>query len=275
MEIGLTTSTEFDTTHPNYERWKRAREISLERGKFVQAVISNFTNCRNLKILDIGSGEGATVKVLAVDNFVISIEKNPTRLKKQFNTSAKFLILGDALDIPLKKNTFDVIILQDCIEHLNFVEKFVEQLYPLLNEDGIIYLSTPNKYSILNIISDPHWGLPIVSLLSREKIKGYFLRHFRKKDFLRDDIAELFSLRELEDTFGQQFNLILNTKFAVKELLDGNKGLIWSNFHIKLLNLITKSRLKKLLIKITNDRKGNINKFLTPTFYLILKKKLH
>jgi len=274
MEIVLATSSEFDKTHPNYERWKKAREISFERGRFVKSVLSNFIECENLRIMDIGSGEGGTAKVLAENNFVVSIEKKPGRIIKQINTNLKLIILGDAVNLPIKEKTFDVIILQDCIEHLRIKNNFFEQLHRLLKNNGIIYLSTPNKYSILNMISDPHWGLPIVSLLSREKIKKYFLKNFRKKDYLRDDIAELFSLSELQKSFGFKFELILNTKFATKELLNGNKGLIWSAFHLKILSLIHKLRLERYLIKIANDNKGMLNRFVSPTFYLILKKKM-
>ena len=273
MEVGLTTSSEFDKTHPNYERWRRAREISIERGKFVKSVLSKFIDCKNLKILDIGSGQGGTAKIFAENNFVVSIEKNHGRLLQQINTSKKLLILGDAVNLSLKKKTFDIIILQDCIEHLKIKKNFFEQLHQLLDDNGIIYLSTPNKYSLVNIISDPHWGLPIVSLFNRKNIKRYFLKHFRKRDFLREDIAELFSLHELENLSGGKFELILNTRFALKELLRGNKGLIWSDFHLILLRAAKKIRLEKFLIQIANDSRGVLNKFITPTFYLILIKK--
>jgi 2-polyprenyl-3-methyl-5-hydroxy-6-metoxy-1,4-benzoquinol methylase len=273
MEAELINAVEFDKAHPNYERWKRAREVSIERGKFVKSVVSNFTDCKNLKILDIGSGEGVTVKVFSEDNFVVSVEKNPFRLKKQAGYSRANLIISDAFNLPLRKENFDLIILQDCLEHLKFEKKLVEQLHQLLDKTGIIYLSTPNKYSILNIIADPHWGLPMLSLLKRKSIKKYFLKYFRKKDYLRDDIAELFSLIELRRIFSQNFEINLNTKFATAELLNENKGLVWSNFHFKLLALIKKLRLKNLLLRIVNDRNGFVNKIITPTFYLVLTKK--
>ena len=272
MEVELTASTEFDRTHPNYERWKRAREISLERGKFVKTVVSGLVDCENLKVLDIGSGEGGTVNILSKDNFVVSLERNERRLKKQINLHSTHLVSGDAISLPFKQIKFDVIILQDCIEHLNLKNDFVDQLNQLLNENGIIYISTPNRNSIFNIISDPHWGLPIVSLLCREKIKKYFLKYFRKKDFLRSDIAELSSLQELDKIFGQKFKFYLNTKHAITELMNGNKGLVWSNFHLRLLKLAKKLHVERAIIKIANDRRGILNKFFTSTFYLILKK---
>ena len=76
MEVAEKQIPWLDEKHPNYERWKRAREISIERGKFVMSIISKVRECQNLKILDIGSGEGGTSKVLSEDNIVTSFAMN-------------------------------------------------------------------------------------------------------------------------------------------------------------------------------------------------------
>jgi hypothetical protein len=52
----------------------------------------------------------------------------------------------------------------------------------------------------------------------------------------------------------------------------GDKGIVWSSFHLNMIKLIKYFKLDFLLIKISNDKIGFINKFLTPTFYLTLKK---
>ena len=273
MEVELATGTEYDKTHPNYERWKRARELSRERGNFVRSLISEFIECKNLRVLDIGSGLGTTAEVFANDNLVFSLERNKERLKKQIDSGSMLLISGDAKALPFSQNKFDLIILQDCIEHFDSKEYLASQLYYLLTENGIIYISTPNRFSILNILSDPHWGMPLVSLFKRDQIKNYFLKYFRKNDFKRNDIAELYSLTELINLFQQKFMLILNTRFASAELMNGNKGLVWSNFHLNLVKLLHKLKLDRLLIRTVNDKPGFINKFITPTFYLVLKKK--
>jgi len=139
-------------------------------------------------------------------------------------------------------------------------------------EKWAIYLSTPNKLSIFNFFSDPHFGLPIVSVLKRQSIKKYFLKYFRKDDYNRDDIAQLLSLKELIKLFQKDFEISLNTKFSVKELFNGNKGIVWSNFHLKFITLCKLTKLDTLLIKIANDKIGVLNKYFTPTFYIILKK---
>ena len=167
----------------------------------------------------------------------------------------------------------DIVILQDVIEHLPEKDNFPETIHHLLKDEGIVYLSTPNKFSIFNFLSDPHWGVPVISILSRKKIKKYFLRYFRKSEVTRKDIAELNSLNDLYKLFDEKFKLQLYTKYSVKELFNGNKGIVWSNFHLRLVRMITFFKLNKILIKITNDKPGLLNRFFTPTFYLILKKK--
>jgi len=274
MEVTENQLPWLDERHPNFSRWERAREISIERGKFVKSILGKVVACNNLKILDLGSGEGGTSKVLSENNNVISFEISKERLRRQSESAQNIKRLcGSALDLPFNKNSFDVIILQDVIEHLAKKDKVSEEIYHLLKKNGVVYLSTPNKTSVINFISDPHWGVPVISILSRKKIKKYFLRYFRKSEVTRKDIAELNSLNDLYKLFDEKFESKLFTKHSVKELFNGNKGIVWSNFHLRLVRMITFFRLNKILIKITNDKPGLLNRFFTPTFYLILKKK--
>jgi SAM-dependent methyltransferase len=262
-----------DESHPNYERWKRAREISLDRGRFVLSVIEKKISCENLTILDLGSGQGGTAKVLSKKNKVISLDLNLLRLKIQEDSANTIQrVNGDALNIPFRPASFDLIILQDVIEHVVDSKLLMENLYGLLKEKGLIYLSTPNKFSLFNIISDPHWGLPLLSLFSRESIRKYFLKNFRNSEYERKDIAQLLSLNELTALLGNRFKFTLFTSYAVEELLKGNKGIIWSDFHLALLKLIKIFRFDQLLLGIVNDKTGFMNKFLTPTFYSLLEK---
>ena len=274
MEIKETIkATWLDENHPNYERWKRARDISQERGKFVRSIIEKKIKCENLLILDLGSGQGGTAKILSEKNTVISIDLNILRLKSQEDLKDNIQrINGDALNVPLKQGTFDLIILQDVIEHVADPEKLITTLNLLLKENGILYLSTPNKLSFLNIISDPHWGFPFVSLLKRENIKKYFLQYLRKSEIGRNDIAQLYSLSELSKLFQDKFNFTLYTNYSVEELLRGNIGIIWSDFHLAILKIIKFLKFDQLIIGIANDKPGLVNKYITPTFYFLLEK---
>jgi len=260
--------------HPNYKRWKRARKLSIARGSFVKSIIEKTITPEGIKVLDIGSGEGGTAKVLSENNFVVSSDLSKTRLQRQQQFNLTFArVCCNINSLPFKKASFNLIILQDVIEHLQNANNLPDKLYSLLEHDGVIYLSTPNRFSLFNIISDPHWGLPLLSLFRRKTIKRYFLTLFRKDDVIRNDVAELFSLHKIEKLFSQKFELKLFTNHSVSELFNGNEGIVWSDFHIKLIRILRNLKLDKLVKKIANDKKGFINNFFTPTFYLILKKK--
>ena len=274
MEVAEKQIPWLDEKHPNYERWKRAREISIERGKFVLSIISKVRNCQKLKILDIGSGEGGTSEVLFRDNIVISIDMNKIKLLRQQNSFSNFnLICGSSSSLPFKNNSLDLIILQDVLEHLDSREKLINNIYNLLNDNGMIYLSTPNKFSVINIIADPHWGVPLVSLLKRDSIRKYFLNYFRKSEMNRKDIAELLSLKNIYELFADKFELQLFTMHSVNELFKGNKGIVWSDFHLKLLHILKKVKFDKAITTLANNRMGFINRFFTPTFYMVFIKK--
>jgi SAM-dependent methyltransferase len=273
MEVEKVIQREYNPAHPNYERWQKARDLSDDRAKFVDCVLSSELDANGLKILDVGAGEGSTSKILSKNNFVVSLEPKRERIKKIEKTNSLKPIIAEGLRLPFQSSSFDLIILQDVIEHLNINKEFVDDLDHLLKKNGIIYLSTPNRLSIINIISDPHWGLPFLSLFNKSQINNYFLKNFRKSDYNRNDIAELISLKDLFDLFSKNFSIKIYTRFSANYLLNGGKGLVWSKFHLLLVKAVNSLSLKKLLIRIANDKPGLLNKFFTPTFYIILKKK--
>lgn len=291
-----------DEKHPNYERWKRGRDLSIERGNLVKSIVHQIIISDNLNILDIGSGEGGTAYVLSEKNSVVSLDINPIRLRRQkltqvyshgvkskVNGSGETLsaakissqsqisgiikVNGSALVLPFADGSFDVIILQDVIEHIEHTEIIVKEIKRVLKPQGVLYLSTPNKFSVFNIISDPHWGMPFLSLLNRQNIKSFYLKRFRKTEMKRSDIAELLSLNDLLRFFSNCFHLRLFTTYTVKELLNGNRGIVWSDFHLSLIRIIKKIRIDRVLISAANDKPGFINKYFTPTFYMVLIKQ--
>ncbi|RPI64791.1 MAG: class I SAM-dependent methyltransferase [Ignavibacteriales bacterium] len=300
MEVKEINPAWLDESHPNFNRWKRAREVSIERGKFVSSIINQQLDTKDLSVLDLGSGEGGTSKVFSENNFIVSFDLSLIRLQRQIssviskegfypteksstNNKTRFLssfemtepelVNGSALQLPFTNNSFDLIIIQDVIEHLTDMNGFYSEVKRVLKNKGTIYLSTPNKLSVFNFLSDPHFGLPVLSLLKRQSIKKYFLKQFRKDDYNRPDIAQLLSLNELLNLFNSDYEISLYTKFSVQELFNGNKGMVWSDFHLKLITFCKLIKIDWLIIKLSNDKIGIINKYFTPTFYFTLCKK--
>ncbi len=262
-----------DPHHPNFEKWRRSRSLSEERGKLVKEILSKSLILENLRILDLGSGEGGTAKVFSEANKVVSLDLSLLRLQRQSEYGNKISrVNADALFLPFKKNSFDLVIIQDVIEHVANPLELISLVHSTIKEGGSVYLSTPNKLSFINFISDPHFGLPVISLLRREDIRKYFLKFFRKKDYPRKDIAQLLSLTELESLFQNKFKFNLQTKQVVKKLIEGNKGIVWSSFHLSMIRALKKIGLGRALLKISDNNLGIVNKYFTPTYYFILKK---
>lgn len=274
MEITKALPAWLDKTHPNFLRWERARNISLERGKFVKQILELDNNLINLNILDLGSGEGGTTKILSENNFVVSLDINFTRLTRQKeNYNLKKSLQADATILPFADLTFDLIIIQDVIEHIEQLNKLCKEIIRVLKNNGSVYLSTPNRLSIINFLSDPHWGAPFVSILSRNLIKNFFIKFFRKTERHRKDIPQLLTLNKILKLFSDKFEIKIMTDFSVDELFKENKGIIWSDFHLKLINTLKSIKADRIIRRISNNNFGFVNKYLTPTFYLLMKKK--
>jgi SAM-dependent methyltransferase len=271
MEINSENIVWMNPEHPNYERWARGRKLAKARAEVVKRIISPDEPIENLNILDLGSGEGGTSSLFAESNKVFSYDLSMFRLVHQRQSNPDYALINNNDEhLPFRDSSFDIIILQDVIEHIERRELLIEELSRVLNNDGIIYLSTPNRYSLFNIISDPHWGIPLLCLFKRHIIHKYFLRFLRKEDSGRKDDAELLSLRELRELLGS-FRFRLNTKEIIKLLPQNSDGILWSRFHLLLYNLIKKSGLLLILEKLSNNRCGIINNLFTPTFYITLK----
>jgi len=98
-------SEEYNPEHPNYERWQKARDLSDHRAKFVESVLSAEVVTRGLKILDVGAGEGNTSKLLAKNNFIVSLEPKPERIERIEKTDTLSPVIGDSLNFHLKFRT--------------------------------------------------------------------------------------------------------------------------------------------------------------------------
>ena len=259
--------------HPNYNRWKRGREIAVHRAAFLRSILENEVNLTGKVILDIGSGIGGTASVLSDSNICVSLDISFPKLLSQDEKPLLHKVCADGRFLPFKPGTFDVIILQDVIEHIDHAEIVIKEVFQALKEGGIIYISSPNKFSSVNILSDPHWGLPLISLLGRKAIKKYVLPILRKSERHRNDFAALYSIRTILNFISDQGTARLWTKYATSELFNGNKGIIWSDFHLKFVKAIRFFGFHHLYLKIVNDKFGLITWIYTPTFYITVKKQ--
>jgi 2-polyprenyl-3-methyl-5-hydroxy-6-metoxy-1,4-benzoquinol methylase len=106
------------------------------------------------KALDVGSGPGILLKHLNLKKWITTVIDKSEKNIKIAELFTKESYVGDAnkiLELLIKKNmNFDLIIALELIEHLTKTKGKVllENIKNLLNKNGVLIISTPNKLSL-------------------------------------------------------------------------------------------------------------------------------
>jgi ubiquinone/menaquinone biosynthesis C-methylase UbiE len=130
-----------------------------ERHRIFPAI---FENRNHRKILDIAAGVGVVGKRI-LDNYkvpdskfeVVCNDVSPTCLrilKKAGLRTTSFNIDDEKEAFPIPDKTFDAIIALATIEHVIYIDHFLEEVYRILEPDGYLYLSAPNYSGLLYLL---------------------------------------------------------------------------------------------------------------------------
>lgn len=112
--------------------------------------LKQYTKGKN--ILEIGIGNGAFIATaLEMDYNIECIEIEEYLAQKISNLLDHNIICCDFLDLPENKK-YDIISMGDVIEHLDNPKKGLKKVYNLLNEYGVLWISTPNYKSAFNTL---------------------------------------------------------------------------------------------------------------------------
>ena len=168
----------------------------------IMSILSEFKNLSQSKILDIGCGNGIIAS--KIGNFskgVIGVDVEDRRVIKE---GYKFQLIKDE-KLSFKDNSFDIVISNQVIEHVNCQNDHVKEIYRVLRNEGVCYLATPNRYWPI----EPHYYLPFLGILPN-KFANFYLRIFINKDY---DV-KLLSYRNLIKKLKKYF-IIKNLTFEV------------------------------------------------------------
>lgn len=140
----------------------------LKKAEKIIKIISKYKNIHNSRILDIGCGSGYLGSILSKKSkYYIGIDFVDERKVKNFH-----FLRCNAVAIPFKNKIFDIVICNHVIEHVgdnNKQDKLLNEIYRLLKDDGICYITSPNKLWPI----EPHLKLPFLSLLPRKIADAY------------------------------------------------------------------------------------------------------
>lgn len=114
--------------------WFQSRKIILKK------VIENLKLKPRANILDFGCGSGVNIQILNQFGYVEAHEKNLyARLNLKKNKNIKKIYHN----LKFKKNFYDLILLADVIEHIQYPKKILNILKKSLKPDGYILLTVP------------------------------------------------------------------------------------------------------------------------------------
>ena len=160
------------TRHPSYESWKKYHLEAIDRGFGIVQLLGSMGLClKGRRVLDVGCGTcGPYVslatsgsEVVGVDIFRSSLKVGKSRIASKGLDAS--LVVASAQYLPFRDNWFDIVLFSDVIEHTQNPNVCVDEIFHVLNEGGAIYGTSPNFFSFLNFMHDPHFQLPLVSIL--------------------------------------------------------------------------------------------------------------
>jgi len=108
------------------------------------------------KVLDIGCGNGSFTRMMADkigSAYVLGMEINQELSRQAYEINHIDAVTADAgKKLPFSDRTFDLVVANQLIEHLDDTDTFVKEVYRILRPGGVCICSTPNLASLHNII---------------------------------------------------------------------------------------------------------------------------
>jgi len=210
------------------------------------------------RILDLGCGSGDISLALASSGYRVygtDIVVNKLRYlvkKTEVNnlSGLVYLCSVNAYNLPFKDNHFDGVIFAEIIEHFKYPDKVIAEIKRVLNKNGHIIISTPNRSGI-NLHKAPKYSsLKINQIMELDKaFIPSELRYIRERsDFKGARHVFEFSEKELLE-FCKENGLVVD-----KVTKTTNK--LISNFAIKLP--ISATKLNYLDEKFSNALFSNL-----------------
>lgn len=110
-----------------------------------QMIWKQLGSIQNQKILDFGSGNGATANYYAKDNEVIAIEPSLEILENKFYEHEYQQVIGSINELKqFADESFDVILCHNVLEYADDRESIVKEFYRLLKPNGLLSIVKHN-----------------------------------------------------------------------------------------------------------------------------------
>jgi 2-polyprenyl-3-methyl-5-hydroxy-6-metoxy-1,4-benzoquinol methylase len=155
------------------------------------------------RTLDLGSGVGYGASIIAAAqsvNFMVALDNTSRALafgKGSYGETISF-VTGDAGALPFSKDSLDSVVCLEVIEHVPDAEILLREIARVLRPDGLLIVSTPNKWA--------------TSPLQRRPINPYHVVEWYPNGF-KKLVSRYF---EVEEVLGQSWHSVGMTWQALR-----------------------------------------------------------
>lgn len=167
----------------NFDTWKRLYAGEYPRGFLIIDTLRKYApefHVEGASVLDVGCGDaGALIafaeqgaKCAGIECFDTSLERG--RLRAADHGVEVDLRKGVAESIPYPDATFDLVMLDNVLEHVTDRPLTLREVKRVLKPGGLLYMVTPKPFSLYSLWNDPHYDLAGLVLMPRSMQIWYF-----------------------------------------------------------------------------------------------------
>lgn len=168
----------------------RKQDLAFLRGRATEgrelaAFLDEMYPGAPLRILDIGSGDGAVAAEIAnrKGSFVVALE---------YALRPESHVAGDGMRLPFREEQFDVVLCLETLEHVPRPRELAAEIMRVLKPDGICVLTTPARLRFL-LRRDPHFAVPGLLLLPDAMQKWLVTRVLRRLPAGEYDVSHIYA----------------------------------------------------------------------------------
>lgn len=137
--------------------------LNVDRIKIFNDMVNDVG--KDLRILDVGCGDGVISEPLMKMGHYVAAVELPTVATSAQKCKVSSVMAGDAETLAFNKESFDLVIASEVLEHLWMPESFINEAYRTLKPQGYLIIETPEGIAGLNY--DSHMNFFTVEKLEK------------------------------------------------------------------------------------------------------------
>lgn len=169
----------------NWDKWAEHYVSEYPRGRFILRTLARYApefQPRDAAVLDIGCGDAGVLIAFAeagarcagLEPDARSLERGAVRAREHGVEIE--LRQGTAEQLPYDAAAFDLVVLDNVLEHVQDRERTLAEIFRVLRPGGLLYLVTPKPFAAYSLWSDPHYAMAGLVLMPRPMQVWYFER---------------------------------------------------------------------------------------------------